>query len=208
MADENNNKKQDDICCESGGCCTPTSSGGGWKTIVFTVIITLAVGVAGYSLFLREPNPAASGCDPATCTSASCDTTTSSKTAISGIPQITIGGKSIDDVNDMDDWLAGVDLAILLFLYSEDQFSTDDFIILKQSTREFDKKAVKSRIQKVFYEDPLFRQAMERFGISRLPAVVLKTKSGSKSVSIDDLTIDAILNAYENISESAKSSGA
>ncbi len=212
MTDENDNKNRDDICCEGGDCCTPTSSGGGWKTIVFTAIIILAVGVAGYSLFLREPNPAASGCDPATCSSTSCDAATSCNTAISGIPQITIGGESIDAVNDLDNRPTGVDVAILLFLYSDYQISRDDFIVIKQATRLLDKKGVKSRVFKIFYEDPQFRPGLERYGISRLPAIVLRTDFGSELLSVDNLTTDVILKSYENISEytkkTEKSSGA
>ena len=205
MTDQNDNKNQDDICCEGGDCCAQTSTGG-WKTIVFTVIIILAVGVAGYSLFLREPNPAASGCDPATCSPTSCDAATSSNATaggnaiISGIPQITIGGESIDAVNDLEDLLAEVDLAILLFIYSEDQIPRENFIAIKQAIRLFEKKSVKSRIYKIFYEDPLFRSGLERFGISRLPAIVLQSEFGSQVLSVDNLTTDNILYIYDKIS--------
>ncbi len=197
MNDQDSNKDRDNICCENGDCCATTATGGGWKTIVFTVIIILAVGVAGYSLFLREPNSTASGCDPATCTTTNCDAATSC------LPKTTTGGGSNNAVKDFDEQLKDLDLAVLLFIYNDDQISRDDFTAVKQATRSFDKRGIKSRVSIVYYEDRLFRTGLKRFGISRLPALVLYTKSGSETMVVDNLTIDAILDSYDNISASS-----
>jgi hypothetical protein len=182
MNDRENKKGRDDI---------------GWKTIVFTFIIVLALGVASYSLFLKDPKSSGSACDPATCTSADC-------AAPSKVPSETATGTdSKTAVIDFDEQLVNVDVAMILFIYDDDQISRNDFAAVKEATRVLDKKGVKSRVSMVYYGDPLFKTGLERFGISRLPALVLYTESGSQMMVAENLSIDSVLNSYDNIASSA-----
>jgi hypothetical protein len=197
MNDPDNKKGRDDICCDGGDCCATKSPKSGWKTIVFTFIIVLALGVAGYSLFLKDPKLSGSACDPATCTSANC-------AAPSIIPSgATTGIGSKTAVMDFDEQLVKVDVAIILFVFNDDQISRDDFTAVKEATRDLDKRGVKSLVSMVSYGDPLFKTGLERFGISRLPALVLHTKSGSHMMVAENLSIDTVLNSYDNIASSA-----
>jgi hypothetical protein len=186
MTEINDNLNPNEPCCDGGDCCSTPSSGGRLKTFLFTAIIVLAVGVGAYSLFLREPEQVA-GCGPGS----SCGPVSSC------VPTSPI--TSIRASVSLDDQLKGLDCAVLIFLRDGDKLSREQDDAVSSAIAVLKEKEINVEVATVPQSDPQFEAGLERFGISRMPSVVVLSNSGSGVRDFDNISYDAIMDIFNKV---------
>lgn len=197
MAEKNDNLNPNDPCREGGDCCPTPSSRSGLKTFLFTVIIVLAVGVGAYSLFLREPEQMVA-CGPG----ATCGPGTSCGPSSACGP--TTRNTAIKATSYFGDQLNGLDCALLIFLREGDKLSPEQEKAVSSAMEALREKDIKTEVVTIPQSNQQFEAGIVRFGISKMPSVVVLCNSGRGVLDYNNISFETILDTFSKISSLPK----
>jgi len=171
-------------CCENSNCCSSTSGDCGnrssrWKSVIFTAVIIMASAVAAYSLFWRDQGSAPSACCP----------TGSSVSAIAVAEYNSIAG--------LDATLAGSESALVVLLHIGDVLSERDSAAISDVRAAMALKGSQVPVWTFKFGDPAFLEAINRFNVTKFPAVLVRGKYGTVVLYRDNIQKDTILSIFE-----------
>jgi len=169
-------------CCNDEDCCFPQISDGprkgrGWRTVVFTVVIFLALCVMAYSLIWRDPARDGTSCGTASeFSSRDCG-------AMTNIPAL-------------KDRLAGYDFAVLVFPGSMGILPPDIASTIALASAEIEDLNQRAVMIVIPPEDPIWGQVGDDFEIIQFPAVLTLGLRSGTLLTGPEITRDAILQTY------------
>lgn len=176
MVDKGNSDQSG--CCEGGECCTPGPGGSGrfssrWKTLVFTVVILLACGVAAYSLFRRGNNAASTSCCPP------------------GSPEAAACGQATGNIG-FDHEAAPVGLSVTALFSGEVLLTSEQLNTIGDLRAAVECHGEQMQFQSLQPTDSAYRGLVEQHQVASFPTFVVTGREGALVLSGDQFNIDTV----------------
>lgn len=176
MDDQSNNNQPG--CCEDGQCCPPGQGRVGrflsrWRTLVFTVVILLACGVAAYSVFWRGDNAASTSCCPP------------------GSPEAAACGQAADK-SGFDHESAPVGLCVTALFSGEVSLSSEQLNTIGDLRAAVESHSAQFQFESLQSADSAYRRIAEQNKVVSFPAFVITGQEGVLVLSADQFGIDTV----------------
>ncbi|MEE9553828.1 MAG: hypothetical protein V3W18_05970 [candidate division Zixibacteria bacterium] len=178
---DNNDENQN--CCGPGECCSDTdpNKNKGFKSIAFTAIIVLAVGVTTYSLFFKSADAGKAACDPVA--------------IIAPLENLTA-------IPELDNLLGDLDFALIVISGSDIETPGEIPNILDSALSEIKLKTEKAGVINLLPGDSGYDKVIEEYTITGFPAVLALGRYGHRLLIRSGITIETLILAHK-ISASA-----
>ena len=178
MSELDKNKEENRDCCGSGDCCSDTDSNktSGFKTIAFTAVIVLAIGVTAYSLFFKSADAGKAGCDPAT--------------VIAPLESLSV----IPELNNM---LGDLDFAMVVISDSETVIAGEITEAVESALTEAKLTTEKAGVIFLKSRDTGYDMVVDEYTITAFPAVLALGRYGDRLLIRSGISIETLMLAHK-----------
>ncbi len=171
--------KINEPCCSEGGDCPPENTGSPIiKTIIFAIVIILAMGVTSYSLFFKK-DASAPACVPGETPKAL---------------------EELSTVPGLKEQLTDLDFAILVFTDTFDEIPTELSATIEGASSVFQAKTPGMETFILSPEDQYYDEAVDHYVITGFPAVLALGRYGNKLLVRSGITDSKLVAAYNETS--------
>lgn len=180
MSGVNYNKGENQNCCGPGECCSDADqkNNKGFKTVIFTAVIVLAIGVTAYSLFFKSADAGKVGCVPG------------------AVPEPLENLSAIPELNDM---LGDLDFAFVIISDSDIEIPGEISGTVESAMSEIKLKNEKAGVVFLKPGNPGYDTIADEYTITGFPAVLALGRYGHRLLIRSGITVETLLLAH-NIS--------
>ena len=175
---------KNESCCEGTDCCSVSSYEKKgirkrWKTVIFTIVVLLAIGVTAYSIFLHDEDNNGYGSSTAGC-AAPCGIVTT--------------------ITGLDEKIAGLDFAMVMMLDSEEEIPEGLTESIEAAATRIKSMNKAAGILILRPDDIEFSETVRKFNIDKFPAVLTLGRNCSAVLSQGKITEEALMSEYQKTS--------